>query len=202
MLSFNGTKIMLDFRVDWSQLLAFLPFASNAFPGLATDSKHLKDVGGKKFIDDRDIRIQVPRLEAIDISDIDILLISNAQVLLSLPFLTSIGGFSGTIYASEPTVQLGRELCLDLLAQIQQRSQSSLSFPRSSSPPSSCPESDTHVSEPAWVTELRSDPKYNASTWHQMYTEHQVFDMLDKIETVSFNEIKVSFSLSLHLLIS
>jgi Cft2 family RNA processing exonuclease len=44
----------------------------------------------------------------VDISQIDAVFISNAQRMLALPFLTRTPDFNAIVYATEPTVQLGK----------------------------------------------------------------------------------------------
>lgn len=50
----------------------------------------------------------VPQLDMIDLASIDIILISNFENMLSLPFITEYSRFKGQIYATEPTIQIGR----------------------------------------------------------------------------------------------
>jgi hypothetical protein len=55
------------------------------------------------------LKIKIPNFDSIDVSNIDIILISNFMNLLSLPFITENENykFSGKIYATEPTIRLG-----------------------------------------------------------------------------------------------
>lgn len=199
MLSFNGIKIMLDCRAEWSQLLDFLPFSSCTSES-GTDSKHLRTINSKSFIDDSQIRVQLPLFEAVDMSDVDVLLLSNCQSVLSLPFLTEQCGFRGSIYASEPTVQLGRELCFDLLVQVQERAHCSSTHQNSTFSPSAT--FDAHCSEPVWISDPSIQAKTTNTAWHSFYSEHDVHQALSKIESVSFNEIKVFSFLFLFLFLA
>jgi hypothetical protein len=49
-----------------------------------------------------------PQPKIIDFSEIDVILISNYLCMLALPFITEGTGFSGVVYATEPTLQIGR----------------------------------------------------------------------------------------------
>lgn len=46
--------------------------------------------------------------ELIDLSTVDVILISNYHCMMALPYITEHTGFTGTVYATEPTVQIGR----------------------------------------------------------------------------------------------
>ena len=46
--------------------------------------------------------------ELLDLSTVDVILISNYHCMMALPYITEHTGFSGTVYATEPTFQIGR----------------------------------------------------------------------------------------------
>ena len=51
----------------------------------------------------------IPPLDkVINFSEIDVILISNYTNMMALPFITEGTGFTGTVYATEPTLQIGR----------------------------------------------------------------------------------------------
>lgn len=57
------------------------------------------------------VRITPPlffQTELIDLSTVDVILISNYHCMMALPYITEHTGFMGTVYATEPTVQIGR----------------------------------------------------------------------------------------------
>lgn len=55
------------------------------------------------------MKYSVPSFESVgDLSTIDIILISNFENMLALPFITEYSSFRGRIYATEPTIQIGR----------------------------------------------------------------------------------------------
>lgn len=49
-----------------------------------------------------------PQRELLDLSTIDVILISNYHCMMALPYITEHTSFSGTVYATEPTFQIGR----------------------------------------------------------------------------------------------
>ncbi|OWK01148.1 INTS9, partial [Cervus elaphus hippelaphus] len=53
--------------------------------------------------------------ELIDLSTVDVILISNYHCMMALPYITEHTGFTGTVYATEPTVQIGRLLMEELV---------------------------------------------------------------------------------------
>ena len=54
------------------------------------------------------IRFRVPEWGLLDLAAVDAILISNAQNMLALPFITEHSAFRGRVYATEPTVQIAR----------------------------------------------------------------------------------------------
>lgn len=52
--------------------------------------------------------LYLPQRELLDLSTIDVILISNYHCMMALPYITEHTGFTGTVYATEPTLQIGR----------------------------------------------------------------------------------------------
>jgi integrator complex subunit 9 len=67
----------------------------------------LKDCCGRVFVDSAP-EFLPPLDKLVDFSEIDVILISNYMNMLALPFITEGTGFSGSVYATEPTLQIGR----------------------------------------------------------------------------------------------
>lgn len=57
---------------------------------------------------DGPIEILPPQSDIFDISDVDTILLSNHACMLALPFITEETGFKGRVYATEPTLQIGK----------------------------------------------------------------------------------------------
>ncbi|KAI9353678.1 beta-lactamase-like protein [Obelidium mucronatum] len=53
-------------------------------------------------------RLLIPNVDSELIRTIDIILLSNYETLLSLPYVTEFGGFKGQIFATDPTVMFGK----------------------------------------------------------------------------------------------
>ncbi|XP_022781258.1 integrator complex subunit 9 homolog [Stylophora pistillata] len=129
-LQFKGASIMLDCSLDMSTLQHFMPLSlvnnertSQLKPWITRElqdiegfsaQNNLKEIGGKVFIDEEP-EICPPEDCLLDFSTIDIIVISNYHFMLALPFITEHSGFKGKIYATEPTVQIGRELMLEMV---------------------------------------------------------------------------------------
>jgi len=64
-------------------------------------------IGGHIFIEGA-LKFQKPQLGALDLSLVDAILISNPHNMLALPFITEYTSFKGKVYATEPTLQIGR----------------------------------------------------------------------------------------------
>lgn len=69
--------------------------------------QELKECMGRVFVDS--VPEFCPPLDkVVDFSQLDVILISNYTCMLALPFVTEDTGFKGQVYATEPTLQIGR----------------------------------------------------------------------------------------------
>ncbi|CAG8433608.1 1190_t:CDS:10 [Ambispora gerdemannii] len=59
--------------------------------------------------------VQTPDFSVIDWNSIDFIIISNFRHMLALPFITEYTKFEGSIYATEPTIELGGQLMKELV---------------------------------------------------------------------------------------
>ncbi|XP_072948099.1 integrator complex subunit 9 [Epargyreus clarus] len=119
-LSFKELLIMLDCGLSAHSVLNFLPLPPvpstrlaslpNFTPPHINDpllEGELKECCGKVFVDS--IPEFCPPLDkVVDFSQLDVILISNYTCMLALPFITEDTGFKGQVYATEPTLQIGR----------------------------------------------------------------------------------------------
>uniref|UniRef100_A0A3B5AV99 Integrator complex subunit 9 n=1 Tax=Stegastes partitus TaxID=144197 RepID=A0A3B5AV99_9TELE len=99
-LKFKSTTIMLDCGLDTTSVLNFLPLP-------LVHSPRLSKLPGWVS---KDGTINLEKRELLDLSNIDVILISNYHCMMALPYITEHTGFTGTVYATEPTLQIGRLL--------------------------------------------------------------------------------------------
>jgi Cft2 family RNA processing exonuclease len=57
---------------------------------------------------DRQIKLHTPTFNLVDFGEIDVILISNFYNISALPYITELTAFKGKIYATEPTIQIGK----------------------------------------------------------------------------------------------
>ncbi|CAH2103057.1 unnamed protein product [Euphydryas editha] len=119
-LSFKELLIMLDCGLSAHSVLNFLPLPPVPSTRLASLPNYtpphvndpllegeLKECCGRVFVDS--IPEFCPPLDkVIDFSQLDVILISNYTCMMALPFITEETGFKGQVYATEPTLQIGR----------------------------------------------------------------------------------------------
>ncbi|XP_030200999.1 integrator complex subunit 9 isoform X2 [Gadus morhua] len=125
-LKFKSTTIMLDCGLDTTSVLNFLPLPLvhsprlSKLPGWVSKDgsinleKELKECGGRVFVDSQP-ELCLPERELMDLSTIDVILISNYHCMMALPYITEHSGFTGAVYATEPTLQIGRLLMEELV---------------------------------------------------------------------------------------
>ncbi|GFR32214.1 integrator complex subunit 9 [Trichonephila clavata] len=119
-LTFKGTTVMLDCGLDMTSALLFLPlplvYSSRLFnlpswtPRNASDPQiegELRECSGRVFVDSCP-EFCPPEDRIVDFSQVDVILISNYQSMLALPYITEGTGFRGVVYATEPTLHIGR----------------------------------------------------------------------------------------------
>ncbi|XP_061741824.1 integrator complex subunit 9-like isoform X1 [Nerophis ophidion] len=125
-LKFKSTTIMLDCGLDTTSVLNFLPLTLihsqrlSKLPGWVSKDaslnleKELKECAGRVFVDSQP-EFCLPERELLDMSTVDVILISNYHCMMALPYITENTGFTGTVYATEPTLQIGRLLMEELV---------------------------------------------------------------------------------------
>ena len=126
---------MLDCGFDFESLLTFLPSTyiermkqenSNLkeFPTKnESQNSPLKKIGNELFIESKEMKLKLPNFDLIDLSRIDAIIISNYQNMFALPYITENTQFNGLIFATEPTIQIGRQLMEEFCILFQQQQQ-------------------------------------------------------------------------------
>uniref|UniRef100_A0A2K5NQT2 Integrator complex subunit 9 n=1 Tax=Cercocebus atys TaxID=9531 RepID=A0A2K5NQT2_CERAT len=164
-LKFKSTTIMLDCGLDMTSTLNFLPLPLVQSPRLSSlPGWSLKD--GNAFLD---------KTELIDLSTVDVILISNYHCMMALPYITEHTGFTGTVYATEPTVQIGRLLMEELVNFIER-------VPKAQS---------ASLWKNKDIQRLLPSPLKDAvevSTWRRCYTMQEVNSALSKIQLVGYSQ--------------
>lgn len=128
-LRLSDITVMLDYALDTSVLLNFLPMPLVYSPKLSAlpqwrprdaelsqdaPSQMFKENVGHIFVDSQPL-VRLPQAGLVDFSTVDVLLISSCFSMQALPFLTEKLGFKGRIYATEPTMHFGRQLMEELV---------------------------------------------------------------------------------------
>ncbi|CAG0893257.1 unnamed protein product [Darwinula stevensoni] len=129
-LKYRGTTLMLDCGLDICTILNYLPIPlipSSRLASLPTwkpKDQVIPQLDGvvreccNRFFIDGEPEFGTPQDGIIDVSDIDAVLISNYLSMLALPFVTESPGFRGAVYATEPTLQMGRYLCSQYITEV------------------------------------------------------------------------------------
>lgn len=185
-LKFKSTTIMLDCGLDMTSALNFLPLPLVHSPRLAKLpgwvskdgntflEKELKECAGRVFVDSLP-EFCLPERELLDLSTIDVILISNYHCMMALPYITEHTGFTGTVYATEPTLQIGRLLMEELVNFIER-------VPKAQS--ATCwKNKDIQRLLPAPLKDT-----VEVSTWKSCYTMQEVNSALSKVQLVGYSQ--------------
>ncbi|XP_063226074.1 integrator complex subunit 9 [Bacillus rossius redtenbacheri] len=184
-LQFKGITFMLDCGLSSLSVLNFLPlpFVRSArldnLPGWvprdASDpelEKELKECCGRVFVDSPP-EFLPPQSKVVDFSQVDVILISNYLCMLALPFITEGTGFTGKVYATEPTMQIGRMFLEELVDNIEQ-------MPKSSTA--------SHWKEFLHILPPPLCDSHRPRTWRQIYSLTAVNKSLARIRMVGYNQ--------------
>ncbi|KAF9896913.1 Integrator complex subunit 9 [Lobosporangium transversale] len=71
-------------------------------PGVTSTSKSSQSSATREYM------FKLPDFSGVDFKSIDVVLISNYNHILALPYLTEFTDFQGRIFATEPTIEFGR----------------------------------------------------------------------------------------------
>uniref|UniRef100_A0A663MG46 Integrator complex subunit 9 n=1 Tax=Athene cunicularia TaxID=194338 RepID=A0A663MG46_ATHCN len=182
-LKFKSTTIMLDCGLDMTSTLNFLPLPlvqSNIvlyFCVFSVDVfflQELKECSGHVFVDSVP-EFCLPETELLDLSTVDVILISNYHCMMALPYITEYTGFTGTVYATEPTVQIGRLLMEELVNSIER-------VPKAQSA------SMWKNKEVQRVLPAPLKDAVEVSMWRKCYTMPEVNAALSKIQLVGYSQ--------------
>ncbi|GFQ79596.1 integrator complex subunit 9 [Trichonephila clavata] len=184
-LTFKGTTVMLDCGLDMTSALLFLPlplvYSSRLFnlpswtPRNASDPQiegELRECSGRVFVDSCP-EFCPPEDRIVDFSQVDVILISNYQSMLALPYITEGTGFRGVVYATEPTLHIGRQFMEELVTLIE-RTPKIRSASRWKQP-------QVLKNLPPPLSEA-----LKPRTWKQVYSMKEVNSSLSKVQVVGF----------------
>ncbi|KAG0283565.1 Integrator complex subunit 9 [Linnemannia gamsii] len=68
-----------------------------------------------KSMSTREYMFKLPDFSGVDLKAIDVVVISNYNHILALPYLTEYTDFQGRIFATEPTIEFGRQLMIEFV---------------------------------------------------------------------------------------
>ncbi|KRY08936.1 Bardet-Biedl syndrome 5 -like protein, partial [Trichinella patagoniensis] len=152
MLKWPEKVIMLDCPLNDLQLLSMTPV-------LLLKSSELIN------FDFNDAVSGLPTSKFTDVNAADIILVSNFNSALALPFITERSEFQGTVYATEPTVEFARCLMLDMVTYFE-RAKSATQF----------------------FNKFQNREKNRKLTSAPFYTFEDVENCLSKVNIVNYNE--------------
>lgn len=119
---------MLDCGLNILPLLQFLPAKCMEIINERSEKQQKQNIfhviGDQIYLESNVMKIERPDFSLIDLSTIDVLLISNSSNMLALPYLTEYTNFKGTIYATEPTIQIGRHFMKELVLFLEEQEES------------------------------------------------------------------------------
>ncbi|KAL5292304.1 INTS9.2 family protein [Megaselia abdita] len=176
-VSFKERLFMLDCGLTEQTVLNFLPLPLVQSSKLSTLPNYppfleIKECCGRTFIDSAP-EFGTPSEKMVDFSEIDVIFISNYLNMLALPYITEGTDFKGTVYATEPTLQIGRFFLEELVEYIE-------SAPKASS-------------ASFWKDMLNLLPPplsdaYKPKNWKQIFTMKDVNNSVARVKIAGYDE--------------
>lgn len=177
---------MLDCGLSSQTALNFLPLplvqSSSRFQSLPNwicprehDSQvdgELKECCNRLFIDSPP-EFNAPLDKIVDFSEIDVILISNYMNMLALPYITEGTGFSGTIYATEPTLQIGRFFLEELVEYIEVAPKANVA---------------TQWKDILHLLPAPLNEAYRPKSWRHIYSSEAVQNCLARVQITGYDE--------------
>lgn len=154
----KNVSILFDCGAELSSLLDFAP------KGLV--SSNSQSIGSHGPVLDG---IETPSFDELEVATLDYILITNFYNMACLPYLTEYLGFKGKIFATEPTVQLGRQLLMEFSQQLLKPTLSPSSLPPNR------PSTTSNAIAPL-------------DHYRKMYTESEIASSFSKISPCAFDE--------------
>eukprot|EP00697_Spironema_sp_BW2_P016717 gnl/Spiro4/8107_TR4272_c0_g1_i1.p1 gnl/Spiro4/8107_TR4272_c0_g1~~gnl/Spiro4/8107_TR4272_c0_g1_i1.p1 ORF type:complete len:646 (+),score=115.22 gnl/Spiro4/8107_TR4272_c0_g1_i1:70-2007(+) len=174
LIEFCDTRILIDCGLDVGSLLRFLP----CDPALPINAK----VGDQPFAQcglhtflNGAFMFEVPDWTLCDLQNVDAILITSYFHLMGLPFLSEFTNYRGPIYATEPSVAVGRQLMEELVEFVEQDLRAPVNLAGNNkllSPKGGA------------VQELLK----NSHSWRPMYSKHDIRSCLSRVTTVSWHQ--------------
>ncbi|RWS27634.1 cleavage and polyadenylation specificity factor-like protein [Leptotrombidium deliense] len=182
----KDTILMIDCGLDFMSSLCFLPLklVNTNNTNMSTFSlkenqdleSELKECVGRAFIDSSP-EFVTPEPSTINFQHIDVILISNYQCLLGLPYVTERSAFKGVVYCTEPTLQLGRQFMEEMISYIER-------CPKIKEA-SKWKQNGIYKQIPFPVNVETLKPHL----WRQLYSMKEMNSCLSKVKVIGFSEI-------------
>ncbi|CAG7668628.1 unnamed protein product [Allacma fusca] len=198
-LKWRGLTIMLDCSLDITTILNFLPlplagsskfnFAPHFQNFRNAVEKELCEVNGSVLVDSTPL-FGVPTESSVDISEIDVILVSNSFSILALPFFTEHPNFHGSVYATEPTVNIGRFFMEELVEFIEKVPRNSSRMSKDVSNPNDNGKENNIFKQlnPTLNFPIKLGSSNFNKDLREIYSRKSINDALVKLRLVGFNE--------------
>ncbi|KAF8564027.1 hypothetical protein P879_08520 [Paragonimus westermani] len=191
-LHLRDVNVLLDCCIETSMLANFMPSHQLTSPG-CSDLPPLQDGGVTGFSAEQvsvgnhvylNSRPQFSVMNQEEFSSviwdtIDVILVSNAQSILGLPFICESTNFRGLILTTEPVVKFGKILMEDILDALEQLPSVQPSFDLNGLD-SKAKKSSSDISDELF--------QRHTKVWRQFYTRQTIISTLDRIQMIAYHE--------------
>jgi integrator complex subunit 9 len=171
-IKFKTTNIMIDCSLNSNSFLSQTNLKMDSKitkKRKRNDNEHdisIVNLSGMEYLHVEEIKIETPSFECFDLSTIDLILISNFNNILSLPYITERSNFKGKIIATEPTVKIGEKMMIELSKSLK-------------------------LNENLKTFEFENLESFHYDyffKWNSIYSQEEIKNSISKIQTISFSE--------------
>lgn len=178
LLQWPHVRILIDTPIDFTPFFSFVPHVyqstriKNAHIVRKFDLPYLKEISGKCYVEGQPEVFHVSA-DMLKMNTVDVILISNYESLIGLPFYTENTGFSGKVYITEISFQYGKLLMEEMLEFMERI--------------------EARPADKGWKREdicgrFPNPPFQNPLEWRPFYKAKDMHSCLTKVITLSFNQ--------------
>ncbi|CAG2180429.1 unnamed protein product, partial [Oppiella nova] len=138
----------------------------------------LKECCGRVFIDSAP-EFCIPETSTINLKHVDVILISNYQSMLALPYITERTEFKGIVFATDPTLQIAKQFMEEMVKYIERTPKARQA--------SLWKKSSVYKHIPlAFNVDTNQNSK--PFLWQQIYSTKELNNSLSKVKVIGFAE--------------
>ncbi|CAB3398824.1 unnamed protein product [Caenorhabditis bovis] len=133
---------------------------------------YIKEVGHKVYVESAP-EVRHAMINTLKMDEVDVILVSNIENFVGLPFYTEGTGFSGKVFMTDAVFELGKVAIEEMVEYFAR-----IDFPAI----------DNRWKDEDVYTSFPNVPHSKPASWHSFYSEHVLDSCYNRVTTLSFNQ--------------